>query len=159
MVIQAQARPCNTNPAIGPVLNTTAIPYIQNFDPCTKRLTMMDNALKHSGGPYISKAKVEGWATENVQPTKVRSYFVTYGQYLKMMDVHSDSTDVYPDREVWLVVVQAPDQGPMPSLKYGINPWPRRFYFGVYDATTGQLFEEGGNGPNEGDWPASLPKD
>ncbi len=159
VVIQAQAGGCNKNPAIGPVLNTTAMPYIENFDPCTKRLTMLDDALKASGGPYLSKAEVESWATANVKPTKVRSYFLTYGQFLKMMDLHSDSSDIYPDREVWLVVVQAPDQGPMPSLMYGIEPWPRRWYYIIYDATTGRGFEVGGNGANNGDWPASLPKD
>ncbi len=159
LVIQAQGPICAKNPLVGPAVNPRALPPVKNFDPCTNRFTMLDDALKANGGPYVSKAEVESWATANVKPTKVRSYSVTYGQALKMMDLHSDSSEIYPDREVWLMIVQAPDQGPMPSLKYGTKPWPRRWYYIVYDATTGRGFEVGGNGPNNGDWPASLPKD
>lgn len=159
LVTQAQAPVCAKNPLVGPPVNPRALPPVKNFDPCTNRFTMLDNALKHTGGPYKSKAEVESRATANVKPTKVRSYFVTYSKALQMMDLHSDSSDIYPDREVWLVVVQALDQGPMPSLKPGTKPWPRRFYYVIYDATTGRGFEWGGNGPNDGDWPASLPSD
>ena len=159
LVIQAQAPVCAKNPLVGPPVNPRVLPPVKNFDPCTNRFTMLDDALKATGGPYKTKTEVENWATANVKPTKVRSYFVTYGQALKMMNLHSDSSEIYPDREVWLVVVQALDQGPMPSLPYGIQPWPRRYYFVIYDATTGRGFELGGNGPNDGDWPASLPKD
>lgn len=157
--IQAQTLVCAKNPLVGPAVNPRALPPVENFDPCTNRFTMLDDALKASGGPYKTKTEVENWATANVMPTKVRSYFLTYGQALQMMDIHSDSSEIYPDREVWLVVVQALDQGPMPSVKMGVQPWPRRYYFVIYDATTGRGFEVGGNGQNDGDWPTSLPKD
>lgn len=150
---------CAKNPLVGPVVDTHALPFVQNFDPCTNRFTMMDNALKRTGGPYKTKAEVDSWATANVKATKVRSYFVTYGQYLKMMNDPNESSQIYSDREVWLVVVQALDQGPRPSLPVGVAPWTRRWYFVVYDATTGKVSETGGNGAQDGDWPASLPKD
>lgn len=153
----AQSTPCNNNPKVGGVVDTRGMPPVNNLDPCTNRLTMLDNALKHTGGPYISRSQVETSATTNIKATKVRSYFVTYGEYQKLMDQHTDSFQVYPDREVWLVVVQAPDQGPRPSLMPGTTPWPRRYYWMVFDATTGQGLEWGGNLANSGDWPASLP--
>jgi hypothetical protein len=159
LIIQAQTPVCNKNPAVGPVVNTTAMPFIKNFDPCTNRMTMTDDALKHTGGPYKSKTEVEGWATANVKPTKVRSYFVTYGQALKMLNDPNESSQIYPDREVWVVAVQALNQGPMPSLPYGIKPWPRRWFVVVYDATTGRVLEIMLNGSKDGDWPVSLPSD
>lgn len=155
----AQLLVCSTLPLVGPVQDLRGLPPLKNLDPCTHQLTMSEDALKHSGGLYLSKAEVEKSATEHMKPTKVRSYFVTYEQYLKMMNRQVASTTVYPDKEVWLVVVQAPDQGPVPSIPHGMEPWPRRYFFQVFDATTGKVLELGGNGPNEGDWPASLPAD
>lgn len=153
-----QVLACAKNPLIGPVVDTHALPPVINFDPCTSRFTMTDDALKRTGGPYISQAEAERRAVYAGKPTKVRSWFVSYGEAEKMMGQSGEDPQVYPDREVWLVVVQAPDQGPMPSLDPGVKPWPRRFHFGVYDATTGRILELGGNGPNDGDWPASLPE-
>ncbi len=49
-----QSSPCAKNPGIGPAIDTHALPPVINFDPCTNRFTMMDDALKRTGGPYIS---------------------------------------------------------------------------------------------------------
>lgn len=156
----AQTVPCRSQvPAIGPVLDTRTIPILRNFDPCTKRLTMTDDALKHTGGPYIGRAEAERRAVGNNTPTKVRSYLTTEAQVRTLIGQPGEATDVYPDREEWLVVVQAPDQGPVPSLPHGLQPWPRRYYYMVIDATTGQSLAMGGNGPNDGDWPTTLPRD
>jgi hypothetical protein len=76
-----------------------------------------------------------------------------------MVGQDSEESTIYPDREVWLVVVQARDQGWIPSLPYGVTPWPRLWYYEVIDATTGQVLVYGFNGPKDSDWPASLPKD
>ncbi len=53
----------------------------------------------------------------------------------------------------------SPDQGPRPSLKPAVQQWQRRWYYQVLDATSGRLFEEGGNGQDDPDWPAVLPAD
>jgi hypothetical protein len=135
------------------------LPTVQNFDPCTKRFTMTADALKATGGPFVGRDEVEKLAIGIAKPTKVRSYFLPFGQYQKIMNDTNVISTIYPEREVWLVVVQAPDQGPVPSVPQGIQPWPRRYYYEVYDATTMKLLVQGGNGPNEGDWPASLPLD
>jgi hypothetical protein len=68
-----QSRPCAKNPDIGPVVDTRALPPVINFDPCTNRFTMMDDALKRTGGPYISQAEAERRAIYAGKPTKVRS--------------------------------------------------------------------------------------
>lgn len=155
-----QRTDCRTHvPAVGSVLNTRALPFIINFDPCSNRLTMTDDALKPTGGPYIGKAEAERRALGVATPTKVRSYFGRYDDMHSLIGLPGATTDIYPDREVWLVVVQARDQGPMPSLKAGIEPWPRRWYYRLLDATTGRLLEEGGNGRDDLDWPARLPVD
>ncbi len=153
-----QVLACAKNPLIGPVVDTHALPPVINFDPCTNRFTMMDDALKRTGGPYISQAEAERRAIYEGKPTKVRSWFVSYAEAEKMMGQSGEDPQVYPDREVWLVVVQGRDQGPMPSIPYGVTPWPRRWYYFVLDATTGQTLSMGGNGPDSGDWPASLPE-
>lgn len=153
-----QTRPCAKNPDIGPVVDTHALPPVINFDPCTNRFTMTDDALKRTGGPYISQAEAERRAVYAGKPTKVRSWFVSYAEAEKMMGQSAENSQVYPDREVWLVVVQGRDQGPMPSIPYGITPWPRRWYYFVLDATTGRTLSMGGNGADSGDWPATLPE-
>jgi hypothetical protein len=153
-----QSLACAKNPDIGPVVDTHALPPVINFDPCTHRFTMLDDALKRTGGPYISQAEAERRAIYAGKPTMVRSWFVSYGQAAKMMNLSGEDPEVYPDREVWLVVVQGRDQGPMPSVPYGIKPWPRRWYFFVLDATTGRNLVGGGNGKDSPDWPASLPE-
>lgn len=68
-----------------------------------------------------------------------------------MLNLNSDSTWIYPDHEQWLVVVQAADQGPVPSLMPGVKPWSRRYYWMSIDATTSRVLAVGGNGPGEGD--------
>lgn len=159
-VVAAQRTDCRSHvPAVGPVLDVQSMPFVRNFDPCTNRLTMTDGALKPTCGPYISKEEAERHAVGSVRPTKVRSYFGRYDDMYKLLGIATGSTEIYPDREVWLVVVQAPDQGPVPSLKATVKPWPRRWYYRVLDATTGRLLGEGGNGANDGDWPATLPAD
>jgi hypothetical protein len=156
----AQQLPCRAHvPAVGPALDTRALPLIKNLDPCSKRLTMTDDALKATGGPYISRGQAEQIAVGRATPTKVRSYFVTEAQRVQMLGLQSQSTSVYPDREQWLVVVQARDQGPKPSLMPGVKPWPRRYYWMGIDATSGRVLGMGGNEGSGEDWPASLPRD
>lgn len=156
-----QATGCRSQvPAVGRPIDNRALPPLKNYDPCTNRLTMTDDALQRTGGPYLSQTAAEERAVgQAVRPTKVRSFFVTEQQRKQFLGIDSESTTVYPDREQWLVVVQAPDQGPMPSLMPGVKPWPRRYYWMSIDATTGRVLALGGNGPNEGDWPAGVPRD
>jgi len=155
-----QRTDCRTHvPAVGPVLDARGLPFIRNFDPCSNRLTMTDNALNATGGPYISKAEAEQRAVGSATPTKLRSYFGDYAHIHALFGITTGSTEIYPEREVWLVVVQAADQGPRPSLKPAVQQWQRRWYYQVLDATRGRLFEEGGNGQDDPDWPAVLPAD
>lgn len=133
---------------------------LRDFDPCAVRHPKNPGALRPSGGPYIARAEIERRVAGGVTPTRIRSYLVTYAAATRLMEGDSESPDVYPDREVWLVVVaQDPYQCARPSVAPGVAPWPRRWCFGVYDATTGQAYYGGGNGPNAGDWPPYLPRD
>jgi hypothetical protein len=151
---------CRTHvPSVGPALDARGLPFIRNFDPCSSRLTMTDNALNATGGPYISKAEAEQRAVASATPTKVRSYFGDYAHIHALLGITGGSTEIYPDREVWLVVVRAADQGQRPSLKPTVQQWQRRWYYQVLGATSGRLLEEGGNSQDDPDWPAVLPAD
>lgn len=153
---------CNPLPPVGsPIPDTHALPPIKNYDPCTHRFTMAENALKHTGGPYISQAQAEKIAIGQTKPIRIQSYFVTYAQYQQMMGHTNISSTIYPDREVWLVVFQLTDRtglGPI-HVQPGMvppTPPPLFYVFCMIDATTGQVLEmgEGGTTP----WPPSLPQ-
>lgn len=156
--------PCLNLPAISAPLPTQQpTPAAENFDPCTRQITLTKNALKRTGGPYISQAQAEQMVVGNRQPTKVRSFFTTNAQAEQMMGNHSTSTTAYPDREVWLVVVQFDDPNLIEQhLAPGVptpTPLPpgTRFYIYSYiDATTGQWL--GGGQNTSYPWPLGVPQ-
>jgi hypothetical protein len=152
-----QTTPCAKNPTIGGPVDTHALPPVKNFDPCTNRFTMTDDALKRTGGPYVSRAEVVRRAIGTTHPTRVGSYFVPFGDAVKMIDLGVEDPKIYPDREVWLVVVQAEvEDYNFISLPYGVDPWPIHWYFNIYDATTGRVLHFGANTRGSNTWPAGL---
>jgi hypothetical protein len=156
----AQHDPCDGGrlSVSGPI-DVTNLPVVKNLNRCTRQLTLTEDALPPTPGPYIDRGEAERIAIAGNNPTKVRSFLVTVAEAHQMLGSGGASTDVHPDRMVWLVVVQAPNQGAKPSLMPGVKPWPRRFYFVVLDAATGRALWGGGNEANSGDWPAGVPAD
>jgi hypothetical protein len=165
-LIGAAPTPCPayTSPAgplrAWPTVDPANLATLRDFDPCAVRWPKNPNALRPSGGPYISQQEIERRALDGRTASKVRSYLVTQAAATRLMGGDSENPDVYPDREVWLVAIaQEPFQCARPSLRPGVAGWPRRWCFGVYDATTGRSYGGGGNGANQGDWPPFLPSD
>jgi hypothetical protein len=157
--------PCPVYTSPGPVVAWPTVDpghlaTLADADLCLVRVPKRPGALRPSGGPYVGQDEIERRVAGSVAPSKMRSYLVTYAAASRLLGGDSDGPDVYPDREVWLVVVaQGPHQCARPSLKPGVPEWPRRWCFGVYEATTGQAYYGGGNGPTQGDWPPYLPRD
>ncbi len=113
-LLSASLTPCGayTYPA-GPVRAwPTADPQnlasLANFDPCAVREAKPPTALRPTGGPYIGQDAILGRFTsrDSGQWTKVRAYLLTYAAAQRLVGTDSDSPDVYPDREVWLVVAR-----------------------------------------------------
>jgi hypothetical protein len=111
-----------------------------------------------TGRSHISQQEAERKAIGSAKPTKVRSYLLTYGKALQLSGspgaIRGD-----PNREVGLVIVQAPGQGSEPSMPAGMKPWPKRYYFVILDAVTGAESDWGMNGVEGPDWPAWAPAD
>jgi hypothetical protein len=82
---------------------------------------------------------------------------VPFADAVKMINMGVEDPTIYPDREVWLVVVQAEDKNIMfIGLPPGVDPWPIHWYYNVYDATTGRVLHSGFNNRDETVWPAGL---
>lgn len=156
--------PCLNLPAVtAPLPTQQPQPPVENFDPCTRQTTLGKNALKRTGGPYISQTQAEQMVVGNRHPIKVRSFFTSNARAEQMMGNHSISTMIYPDREIWLVVVQFNDPNLIEQhLAPGIptpTPLPpgTRFYiFSYIDATSGQWL--GGGQDTSYPWPPGVPQ-
>jgi hypothetical protein len=162
--VQAQVK-CRTARAIGAPIDPSGIsPGAVNFDVCTNRATKLDQTLKASGGPYISREQAQrsfaGPADAPSRATKVRAYFTTHSEARRMLDDGAESPYIDSDREIWLVVATMRiGDGPKPSLAPGVpTPDPNlvtNFKLEI-DATTGETLREGSVGRV---WPPGLPPD
>jgi hypothetical protein len=159
--------PCRSytqgQPAAWPTVDPNTLATLASFDPCAIRHPQRADALRPSGGPYLSRDEIVRRETSSIpggqQPTKVRAYLTTFAGAIRLTGGDGEDPGVYPDREVWLMVSQGPGCA-VPSGKPGGPPPERpRYCFGAYDATTGHAYF-GGSGPaNAQDWPPYLPLD
>jgi hypothetical protein len=121
---------------------------------------MNPNAVRATGGPYIGRDEIIARVTASgpSQWAKIRAYLVSYATAQRLVGIDSEDPDVYPDREVWLVVLQG-DGCAIPSGGPGAPPEKPRYCWGIYDATSGRAFSGGSSGANSRDWPSFLPDD
>lgn len=160
----AQSRCRQHVPAIGTPISNPGHPIPRNFDPCTNRVTMTDDARKPSGAARITRDQAERVGIGAAVAHKVRAYLTTYADALRAVGEQGEDVDVYSDREVWLVVAKTePGQGPRPSLPpYAPTPDPasRKWHYVIVDATIGDSLMLGArSGPNAPDWPIGVPPD
>ncbi len=91
-----------------PTVDTQDLATPANFDPCAVRHPKSAAAVRSTGGPYISQADMIAHLTASSagQWTKMRAYLVTYAAAQRLVGTDSEDPEAYPDREVWLVVLQ-----------------------------------------------------
>ncbi len=143
-----------------PTVDPQNLASLANFDPCAVREAKNATALRPTGGPYIGQDAIvaRASATDSGQWTKVRAYLLTHAAAQRLVGTDSDGPDVYPDREVWLVVTRGTGCA-IPSGKPGAPPEKPRYCWGIYDAADGRPYEAGSSGANSRDWPPFLPDD
>jgi len=164
--LAATPTPCSTyNYPPGPVgalptVDPQKLASLADFDPCAVRHPKTATALRSTSGPYIDRADMIGRviASGPSQWTKIRAYLATYAAAQRLVGIDSEDPEVYPDREVWLVVLQG-DGCAIPSGRAGVPPEKPRYCWGIYDATTGRSYVGGSSGANSRDWPPFLPND
>jgi hypothetical protein len=148
-----------------PPVDLNDLSSLARFDQCALRAPRNADALRPSGGPYLSRSEIEQRVLSSfpsgVHPTKVRAYLTTHAGALRLTGGDGEDPAAYPDREVWLVVTQGPGcavPSGMPRAG-GVTLVAPRYCFGTIDATTGQSYGGGSGPPNAADWPPFLPID
>jgi hypothetical protein len=83
---------------------------------------------------------------------------VTYAAAQRLVGTDSEDAELYPDREVWLVVMHGTGCT-VPSGKPGSAPEKPQYCWSINDATDGRAYGGGSSGTNSRDWPPFLPDD